>query len=128
MMTVSVEVSGPVFDGRAYEILDRYAAAVCERIADEGQKRIRDRLGEVLEHPTGYYVGHVRVEGSGTLRRVNDSNVVYGPWLEGESRRNESTPYKGRHTFRDIGDELDRDAVQLAEEVLPPYLAELGGE
>jgi hypothetical protein len=127
MMTMTVEVSGPIYDGRGEEILDRFCAAAADHIADEGEKRVKERLNQVLMHPEGTYVEHVRHEGAGTSHRVNDSNIVYGPWLEGESRRNQSTPYKGRHTFRLVGAELERDAVRLAEEVLPPFLAELGG-
>jgi len=40
--------------------------------------------------------------------RIHDSGVVYGPWLEGTSRRNNTTRFKGYRSFRNTKSWLDR--------------------
>jgi hypothetical protein len=127
MISIYIDTTGPVFDARAYEIVDRFALAAAEAVAEEGERRVKDRLATVLQHPTGYYVDHIDTERIGSQYRVHDSNVRYGHWLAGGTKRNQSTEFPGYDTFATVGDALQVDAVEIAQGVLPPYLAELNG-
>jgi hypothetical protein len=112
---------GPLFDGRAEAALAEYVRVMPEKIADKGRDMVREHLSTVIKENRGVYVSrvHVRPEGS---TQVIGNDMVYSPWLEGTSQRNHSTRFRGYHTFRLIGQELDRRAEPMAEEILRPYL------
>lgn len=110
-----VILSGPLFDGRAPATAARYVASLQVVLADEAQNRIHARLGEVLQHPTGYYESQIHAEQATTDRVVTDTPVIYGPWLEGTGSRNQTTRFKGYGTFRKVTQKLDQDAAGIAE-------------
>ena len=50
---------------------------------------------------TGHYQRSINGKKTGTLSgKIHDSNMVYGPWLEGVSDRNQTTRFKGYFAFR----------------------------
>lgn len=117
--------SGPLFDGRASAAAATYAITVEDSVAQEGVNRIQNRLQSVLQHPTGFYESNIHTERAVADTIITDMPVIYGPWLEGVGSRNQTTRFKGYHTFREISQELDADATVLAEEKMVPYLAEM---
>jgi hypothetical protein len=124
-MDVTFKATGPLFDGR----LDRAIATGLEQglddVAQRGVDLVRQRLGGVLRHPTGHYESVIQVERAGTDRAVTDSGIVYGPWLEGVSQRNQSTRFKGYATFRRTTQELDRQAGAIAERAIADKIGSL---
>lgn len=122
-----VELRGPLFNGHADTIIQGYCDAVAERGAQEGQSLVREYLGSSIQNGTGYYESRVRVESHGQQAEVNDSGVVYGPWLEGTGSRNRTTRFKGYSSFRKASQELEARMPDLAERTLRPYLDRLGG-
>ena len=124
---VTIRTSGPVFDGRGVRIVRRFSEAAQKEVAEEGARMVRQRLHQVLRHPTGYYEGHVAAEKVNSLWEVNDDGIVYGPWLEGTGSRNRTTRFKGYATFRRTKALLDQRAPRIAERRLPRYLSELNG-
>lgn len=130
MLTLDFEfkVSGPLFDGRADEALREFIQAAERNIAEYGVTQIRRQLGWVEQHETGYYQAHIRNRAVTEGYLITDSRVVYGPWLEGTSERNQTTRFKGYHTFRLMTSQLVRSSQYLAEDVIDPYLARMGGQ
>lgn len=122
-MSVRVETRGPLLDGSAPGIVDDLLEELEREVADEGVALVRQRLDQVLRRPTGYYRSRVTAANG----RVTDSNVVYGPWLEGVSSRNRSSRFRGYATFRKTTQELDRRVPELAQRVLPTYVGRLNG-
>lgn len=121
-----IRTSGPVFDGRAGVALKRFRAEVVKEIAQEGAKQVRQTLHTVLRHPTGYYESQVRAERQGDEWSVNDSGVVYGPWLEGTGSRNAPvTRFKGYKTFDRVKGRLNRRTEAIGERVLQRYLRDM---
>lgn len=114
---------GPMFNGRTAAALGTYADQVGYKVATYAEDQIQARLREVLQHPTGYYQSKVTVERAGTGYRVSDQGVIYGPWLEGTSSRNQSTRFKGYSTFRRTKALVDRKAPGIAHELLARYKA-----
>lgn len=114
---------GPMFNGKTAAAMHTYADQVGYKVATYAEDQIQQRLGQVLQHPTGYYQSKVTVERAGSGYRVSDQGVVYGPWLEGVSSRNQSTRFKGYQTFRRTKALVDRKAPQIAAELLTRYKA-----
>jgi len=123
-----VNTSGPLFDGRAAEIIDRYVDAVRHDVAQEGENRIHAVLGTVLRQNTGRYESMIHTERQVNDLAITDTPIVYGPWLEGEGSRNfPRTRFRGYHTFRNVSQTLEADAGDIAERTLHDggYLQEL---
>lgn len=125
-MNVKVEHKGAIFDAAATKAAGaRMVVSMNDILAQEGVIRVRARLGQVLQNPTGYYESKIQVDRKQIYRGVSDGGVIYGGWLEGVSSRNQTTRFKGYHTFRDIKQSLDRDKGQLIEPAVQQYLREI---
>jgi hypothetical protein len=112
-----------MFDGRAFRALHEYEIEMRYRIAERGKEMVLETLHEVLQNPTGYYESQVRVEGRANfVDVVTDGGVVYGPWLEGTSSRNQTTRFKGYGTFRKVKDRLEKESIRIAVRTLPKFL------
>lgn len=119
-------IKGPMFNGQAARAVDDAVAQITREIATQGQHDVQERLGHVLRHPTGKYQHRIRVaKTSKTVATVDDQRSVYGPWLEGTSRRNTSTRFKGYSTFRKVMQALDRKAPAIANRVIARYLGRM---
>ena len=122
---VDVDRNGPIFDGRASVAMTQFVRAAEDEIAQVGVNMVREQLGRVLQHPTGYYESQIQTDRSSGGTAVTDGGVIYGPWLEGVGSRNQTTRFKGYFTFRKIGQRVDRQAQYVAERVLPRYLGRI---
>jgi hypothetical protein len=94
-------LAGPLVEGKANAVVDAMMASAVAEVADYTKYEVLTQLDRVLVNPTGYYESQIAdTPVSPFLHRVHDSGVVYGPWLEGISSRNQTTRFKGYHTFR----------------------------
>ena len=137
-----VKVSGPMFDGRAADALKRGIEQARKTVADNGARLAAAALTSSIRHQhsgravhgvtttarsrayqTGKYTLPVAAGPDETI--VTTDLATYGPWLEGTGSRNDSTRFKGYHSFRLAGQELDRVAGHLAEVALAPYVREM---
>lgn len=83
--------------------------------AEIGSDWIDERLNQVLRKQTPYYRLQINAKPFGEGWSINDAGVVYGPWLEGVSRRNQTTRFKGYRTFRETRQRLEREAYVFVE-------------
>jgi hypothetical protein len=127
MLTFDFEMSGPLFDGRAGKALDEYVLAAEQHLAEQGEAMVERHFKARVRNPTGYYQSHIRNRAVADGHLITDSRVIYGPWLEGTSQRNRETRFKGYASFRRTTQQLDRSAAVLAESIIDPYLARMGG-
>jgi len=58
---------------------------------------------------------------------VHDSNVVYGPWLEGISSRNKRTRFKGYGAFRRAKSQLAKKWEPIMRRRIADAVRQLGG-
>lgn len=126
MLRLSTTLSGPLFDGRAAIAAAQFARASQKDIAEQGKREISTRLHSVIRHPTGRYESRIRVQHFGSRSAVNDSGMVYGPWLEGTGSRNRTTRFKGYATFRRVRARLQKEATGIARKNLPRYIRRMG--
>src|SRR3989337_3657930 len=65
---------------------------------------------------TGHYARSINGRMTSTLHGIlTDSSVIYGPWLEGVSSRNDATRFKGYGIFRRTRDKLQGMARDIVE-------------
>lgn len=124
---LKVSVGGPLADGTAHGAVHEWIDASKKAIADDAESRLRavhmDRSGR----STGYYAENYRTTVLSYNDILIDNPVVYGPWLEGTSSRNESTRFKGYHLWRKARQATAQRANAIAEEKLPAYMDRIGG-
>ena len=126
-MGLTASVRGPVFDARADTAARDFYEHARAEIADEGVNLVVGRLVQVIRHPTPFYWTQIRTDRLAGDPVVTDRGVVYGPWLEGTSSRNQTTRFKGYKTFRQMRDRLQERAPGIAQHLLAPYLARMRG-
>lgn len=100
-MSSEVTVSGPFFSGPLQtavlsDIIDDSQTAVTAAVMEA----VHFNLDGSIKHPTPYYETQITVQHQAFYDVVHDRGIVYGPWLEGTSRRNATTRFKGYHSFR----------------------------
>jgi len=130
MPTVYVTVSGPLFDGEADAAVQEWLAATRKRVADEGVLMLKafpmDKSGRargVFESMV-HRVSSPRVE---SIPGPQERGVVWSPWLEGVSRRNDTTRFKGYHLFRRTALLLGRRWKRDAQAELARFIGRMGG-
>jgi len=123
----TINVEGPVLDGRAPGIMDDITEAVVDDVAEQGFRDIHFTLVRVLKHPTGYYQSQIRNRQLGpTTRVLYDNRVIYGHWLEGTGSRNTPvTRFEGYFTFRRTTQALKRKAPGIAQATVRRHLGRL---
>jgi len=121
---IILKKSGPLFDGRAKRAIQDYLLAATGAVAGEGVNLVRASGRADYKHPTGYYESEIQTDlvTDGTI--VWDSDVIYGPWLEGLGSRNQTTRFKGYHTFRRVTQQLNqgRRAQAIAYRILDRFV------
>ncbi len=123
MITITVEKSGPVFDGRAQRQLDNACDAAEQRIATLGASMIRTELHAVLKQETPYYRLQNEARPDPPGWKIWDRDVIYGPWLEGTGSRNHPvTRFRGYSTYRRMFQVIDRRAGVIAEYTVREFL------
>lgn len=134
---MSVTVRGPVFAPGAAAKVAVCARRIIEKLIQMGGQH----LSEVLRPlPAGVYLSvaeagrraskgdyarHVHGEmTSSSLGIIHDSKCVYGPWLEGTSKRNQTTRFKGYSSFRLTAQWLNKQAPDIVREQAAKLMAE----
>lgn len=122
-LNVTVKQKGQIFNSSATRAAGRIMTTeINDALANEGVRRVRARLDQVLQHPTGYYYSRIQVDRRSQYRGISDGGVVYGGWLEGVDARNRTTRFKGYRTFRIVRQELNKDKERLAQPFVDQYV------
>lgn len=104
MINISVQKQGPLYSGQLTKTLAEAIDAGEEEIATQGANHLRDDLGvPPFKAPTGWYRSHITPKRMGSYWVIQDSGVIYGPWLAGTGSRNATSRFKGyRHWQRAV--------------------------
>lgn len=124
-------VSGPLADGRAIDAAEKWAEGTSQALGDEAVKMLRDFPMNKTGRARGGFEGLLKTERrSPSETRVTgpqQRGVAWASWLEGTSKRNESTHFKGYHLFRKTRAELQDKAPEIGQQQLDKLLSEMGG-
>ena len=109
---MTVKLSGPMFS-RPDKRVQRALRDVTQDLVERGTQLVKRQL----------YFGHGLIEGTlrrsitgqmiGPMQGRIETNVIYGAYIEGTSRRNETTRFKGYSMFRRSTQELQKMAPML---------------
>ena len=136
---IDVEISGPLFKKGAKITRDGMEDAVQE-LMELGEQRLDDLLrpspGKFKSSANarpgmaskGHYRRNVSGERQGLTARIDDGGVIYGPWLEGTSSRNQTTRFKGYGTFRQVGQELEKKSDDILNKHIKRTVKRLSGK
>ena len=134
MATTRVVLTGPLFSGHAAEAARAFADSLAHEVAEVGKTWIQveamgyDKSGrggtgaaaEGVEGPTGG-------NGAYVIRGGIREGRYSWPWLEGDSKRNQSTGFKGYKTFRRTRLRMRKQVTPWAQAELEKYLLLMGG-
>lgn len=125
------DASGPLADGAAAKAAEQWTENVTQALGELGVEMLRafpmDRSGKA----TGAFQSQLQVVRK-SLNEVRvpgpqQKGVVWSPWLEGTSSRNEGNKFKGYHLFRKTRLALQKAAPGVGEAELGKLMAEIGG-
>ncbi len=124
-MTIVI-VSGPIFSGVSERDAQRMCDFMEESIAKEGKKLVSANLAVSIRQRTPVYETRIRVHKKAEGTEVNDSGMIYGPWLEGTGSRNAPvTKFKGYASFRRACRVLQAMAPGIAEKIASLYVGRM---
>lgn len=133
MATTKVVLSGPLFGGQAAAAAADFTDSLAHEIAEIGRDWIRldtARMNKSGRGDTGRAAAGVELTGG------NGSYIISGgirkgefawPWLEGVSKRNASTGFKGYGSFRRTRLRMRKQVTPFAQQRIEEYLARMGG-
>jgi hypothetical protein len=127
-VTVYADVKGPLADGAADSALDDWAKATAKELGDEGVRQLK--AWPFKSHRGGGFESNLKVLQKGPVARIPGpqiEGVTWSPWLEGNSKRNSSTRFKGYHLFRKTAARLRKMAPDVGQRELDKIMPRLGG-
>lgn len=125
-LNVSARHKGALFSAGATQAAGRrLVTGMNDLLAQEGVRRVKARLRQVLQNPTGYYESRIQVDRRGDYRGISDGGVVYGGWLEGVDSRNKTTRFKGYRTFRIVRQDMNKDKERIVSPLMAQYIREM---
>ena len=134
---MTVDVSGPLFQ-QGGRIVGQVTEGFITRMMQLGEQRLdivlrpRDTgpgvyLTKAQAQPKKWSVGTYRLEVHGTAQglraRIDDSDHIYGPWLEIGGGR-----FKGYAAFRKTKQWMDEQVNTEARDYMKNYVRRLGGK
>jgi hypothetical protein len=129
-VTSYITVRGPLWDGEASAAVTRWLEETRKKVADEGVLMLRAFPMDKTGRARGGFEAAVHRVTDGDVETIpgpTDRGIVWTPWLEGTSRRNDSTRFAGYHLFRKTRTKLARVWRRDAQALLDRYIEDMGG-
>lgn len=127
MVDVDVTLTGPLFDGRAEQVMADAVLEAEQAVAEFARDAVRARIGSQARHSTGRFASRTVVDRRGDVFRTHTPGLRYRAWLEGTSHRNQTSSFKGYHLYREARQEADARAHQIADGVIGQRVKEING-
>lgn len=147
MPTVRVEYKGNFFK-LPQATLRRAIEGAVQQLMEYGEQKLDERLrprpagvylavtpagqpwgGPGTSRPgrgsVGEYAKNIHGKRTGLNAKIDDGNIVYGPWLEGTSSRNQTTRFKGYHSFRTVYQMIEKHKDKVVKAYVQKAVAEL---
>ena len=129
-VTVDANVQGPLASGEADRALSDWATATAKALGDEGRGMLASFPMNKSGRSRGGFQANLKVLQRGpeaTIPGPMIKGVTWSPWLEGTSKRNSSTRFKGYHLFRSTRQTLQKRAPEVGQRELDKIMPRLGG-
>jgi hypothetical protein len=129
-VTAQANITGPIGDGRADRALQDWSVNVAAALGKEGVDLLRAFPMNKTGRAHGGFQANLNVLQQGPVARIKGpmiKGVVWSPWLEGTSKRNQSTRFKGYHLFRLTRQKLQERAPQIGQDELDKVMPRIGG-
>jgi hypothetical protein len=129
-MVSYIEVRGPLWDGEADAAVTRWLEVTRKKVADEGVLMLKAFPMDKTGRARGAFEERVHRVTRGEVEAIpgpQESGVVWSPWLEGTTRRNATTRFKGYGLFRKTRLRLARNWRRDAQAELERYIGDMGG-
>lgn len=130
---IKVTMTGPLWDGQAQAAAREWGQATVLEVGAQGTAIIKSkaaRMNKSGRGTTGAAAGHVTMDPAGNgvlIQGRSEAGVTWWPWLEGTSKRNQSTSFGGYHTFRRTRLILAKRWRRIAQERLAQFIGQMGG-
>jgi len=121
-----VRFEGPLFDGSAEWMLTHGIEQARIEFAEDAKLSVKAQTRQ-FRAPTGRYEGLINIVNESFRSRVRPGVLPYVRWLEGTSRRNQTTRFKGYHVFRKARENIEGRAVPFFEQQLEPVIRRING-
>lgn len=131
MIVLEVTAKGPILRPDAAGKMKDAEQAIISRLLEMGEERLAEMLrprpaGVYLsvqeaqkgKASTGHYRRNLQTRMNSGFGIISDGGVIYGPWLEGTSSRNQTTRFKGYAAFRRTGEWLQTQADRVSGEIV----------
>jgi hypothetical protein len=127
---IQADVVGPLSNGEAERAVSDWATSTAAALGKEGVDLLRAFPMDKTGRAHGGFQSNLNVVQAGPVATIKGpmiTGVVWSPWLEGTSKRNSSTRFKGYHLFRKTRQELQRRAPEIGQRELDKVMPRIGG-
>jgi hypothetical protein len=128
---VTASAYGPLADGAAPKVISEWRRAVVRELARRGVAELKAFPMDGTGRARGGFQDSLQEKVSNftaTIPGPMREGVAWAPWLEGTSKRNESTGFGGYRLFAKTAARLDELAAEVGEDELEKLVPELGGD
>lgn len=127
MAQTVVTLSGPFFRKDIDTTVKGAIRKVVQRTAEYAQKDYQASLVPGRGFREGRYKKTIRRKSRGFTTTVASRNAPIATWLEGTSKRNRTTRFKGYRLYAQATQRTDRTAGAEARRIVAELVQELGG-
>lgn len=124
-ISASVKLTGPLLTGKDVMVIKSFLLEAEDEVAQQASSYVHQYLNSSIKHPTPYYETQITTQRLSGDAVVHDRGIVYGPWLEGTSARNQTTRFKGYHSFQKALASTKKDVPRLVLAVMRRYLGKM---
>ncbi len=125
-ISIKVDTHGPLFTNHDLLVIRSFMREAEEEVAAQASSYVHQYLNSSIKHPTPYYETQIttqRLDDDAVY--VHDRGIVYGPWLEGTSSRNQTTRFKGYRSFAKATAKTRADVGRIVLVVMRRYIGRM---
>ncbi len=132
-MSMTIRMLGPLFNGVADAECKAALLGAQRELAEYAEFQWRMNLDATLQHPSEppVYESKIEITKRGSDLVVSDgwpdSEVEYGPWLEGVGTRNADSTFKGYSNLRKAAKQVAYKSPEIVKPVIDKFIAKANG-
>jgi hypothetical protein len=124
--SVNINLSGPMFDGRALAAVDAFVEDAKRDVAAQAYSEWMTNLNRSIRNPTPYYETQITVTQRGADQVVHDRGIVYGPWLETGYHGSKPTRFRGYYSAQRATATLEAKVPGIVQGTLSRHIGKMG--